>query len=64
MYHAGGGRESVIYDGRRQVFVEWKDQIQPEIELIDASVKFQDSILESLMLESTRRRAERGNQKT
>jgi hypothetical protein len=30
--------KSEIYEGRRQVFVEWEDQIQPEIELIDASL--------------------------
>jgi hypothetical protein len=26
MYHAGGSRESEIYDGRRQYFVEWETQ--------------------------------------
>ena len=30
--------KSKIYEGRRQIFVEWKGQNQPEIELNDATV--------------------------
>jgi hypothetical protein len=32
-------KKSVVYGGRRQVFVEWEDQIQPEIKLNDASIE-------------------------
>ena len=32
--------KSKIYDGRRQVFGEGEDQIPPEIELNDATIKF------------------------
>jgi hypothetical protein len=32
-------KKSVIYGGRRQVFVDWDGEFQPEIELIDASGK-------------------------
>jgi hypothetical protein len=30
--------KSKIYEGRRQIFVEWKGQNQPEIALNDASI--------------------------
>src|SRR2546427_7110347 len=32
-------RERPDLRGKRQLFVEWEDQIQPEIELIDASMQ-------------------------
>jgi hypothetical protein len=38
IYHAEGNKEKVIYDGRRQGFVNEEGQNQPEIELNDASI--------------------------
>src|SRR5262249_29469562 len=32
-------KESMICGGRRRVLVDWEDQIRPEIELIEASVR-------------------------
>src|SRR5215510_318587 len=40
IYHADRDKGKCdLHSGRRQGFVEWKDQIQPEIELNDATVK-------------------------
>ena len=44
IYHAEGNKEKVIYDGRRQGLVEWEGQIQPEIELNDATINCYDFI--------------------
>ena len=40
MYHADRDKGKCdLHGGRRQGLVEWEDQIQPEIELNDATVK-------------------------
>jgi len=40
MYHADRDKEKRdLHGGKRQVFVEWEDQIQPKIELNHATVE-------------------------
>src|SRR5882724_10540626 len=40
MYHAYRDKEKCdLHGGKRQVFVEWEDQIQPKIELNHATVE-------------------------